>query len=200
MQHAIPIQRRAFALLVLLIGLAVGTPRSHAQALPTATAPGEYMAIGGGGSLYQVDYGQRLLGGLDAYVDINPTWRYGIEGEARFLRYNTSEQVTETNYLIGPRVSFLPRRSFHPYAKFLVGDGHIVLPFHYAEGDLFALAPGAGLDYTIRDRFIVRVVDFEYQMWPQFTFGSLHPYGLSAGLSIRLNSIPRFPNGHRLAR
>jgi hypothetical protein len=204
MKQAAHLRHATLVLLLLLLGF--GVRRARAQAMPTASAPGEYVAIGGGASIFQADYGQRNIGGLTAYADINLTGRYGIEAEARYLRYRTSEDVTETNYFVGPRVAIFPGRSLRPYVKFLVGDGHIVLPFHYAEGDFFTLAPGAGLEYAIRDRYIVRIVDFEYQTWPQFSagpqfpVGSLHPYGLSAGISIRLNSIPRFPNGHRLAR
>ena len=57
-------------------------------------------------------------------------------------------------------------------------------------------APGAGLDWRPphRDqtgddrpsRFLIRILDFEYQVWPGFTFGTLHPYGLSTGLSYRV--------------
>jgi len=202
MKHFPQIRRAALALSFLLASLSagLGTYQANAQAMPTATAPGEYVAVGGGASMYQTDFGQRDIGGLTTYADINFTARYGVEAESRFLRYRTSEDVTESNYLAGPRVNIFQGRPLRPYAKFLVGLGHINLPFNYAQGNFLALAPGVGLEYAIRDRYIVRVVDFEYQSWPQFTFGPLRPYGLSAGIAIRLNSIPRFPNGHRLTR
>jgi opacity protein-like surface antigen len=80
-----------------------------------------------------------------------------------------------------------------PYAKLLVGLGKINLPFNYGQGTFFAYAPGAGVDYTLSDRISLRLVDFEYQEWPQFTFGNLHPYGVSAGIVIRINGLNRFP-------
>ena len=53
--------------------------------------------------------------------------------------------------------------------------------------DAHGVAPGGGLDYWMKnDRVSVRVVDFEYQIWPQFTFGTLHPYGVSAGISLHI--------------
>ncbi|MDR3745321.1 MAG: hypothetical protein P4K80_04235 [Acidobacteriaceae bacterium] len=164
-----------------------------AQAMPTATAPGEYIAVGGGDSIFQADYGQRDLVGFVAYADVHPTLRYGIEAEARFLHYHTSEDVTEANYLIGPRVSFRPGSHLRPYAKFLVGAGKIVLPYHYAQGSFLAFAPGCGVDYQLTDRITLRAIDFEYQIWPDFPYGSLHPYGISTGFSFRLNSVPRYP-------
>jgi hypothetical protein len=88
-------------------------------------------------------------------------------------------------------------RAVKPYAKFLVGDGHIVLPFRYASGDFLAFVPGAGIDYELNDRVAVRALDFEYQLWPGFPYGGLRPYGVSAGLSFRLNAVERFPGRAR---
>jgi hypothetical protein len=198
MKHTAPIRRAALALSLALFSLA--TRQANAQAMPTATAPGLLIAVGGGGaSMYQSGYGQRNIYGLNSYADLN-LGGLGIEAEARFLRYHTSEDVTENNYLIGPRVTLFHTRALRPYAKFLVGQGHIVYPFRYAEGNYFAYAPGAGLEYSIHERFIVRVVDFEYQTWPDFSFGKLNPYGISAGISLRLNSVPRYPDGRRYIR
>ena len=179
------------ALALLLVGL---TPRLlPAQALPTAIGEGGYTAVGGGASLFQADYGRRDLGGFVAYADINPVWRYGIELEARTLRYHAFEDVTETSYLVGPRISFRPGSRLRPYAKFLMGDGKIVLPFHYATGSFLVYAPGVGADFQFNDRISIRVVDFECQTWPSFPYGQLRPYGISAGVSYRLNSVRRFP-------
>jgi len=65
--------------------------------------------------------------------------------------------VTETNFLAGPRVMIRPG-PLRPYVKFLVGAGKINFPFHYAQGTYLAYAPGAGLDYLLNDRFTIRVV------------------------------------------
>ncbi|HEY4356233.1 MAG TPA: outer membrane beta-barrel protein [Acidobacteriaceae bacterium] len=187
-------KKAAHFLLTTAVVLALSAVSRHAngQAYATASGPGSYVAVGGGASLFQADYGKRDIGGAQAFVDINPTWRYGIEAEGRWLRYHTDEDVTETNYFIGPRVSIRPG-PFRPYAKFMVGAGHIVLPFHYAEGTFFTMAPGGGIEYTLGDRFAVRIVDFEYQLWHNFPYGSLRPYGVSAGLSFRINGLHRYP-------
>jgi hypothetical protein len=164
-----------------------------AQDVATAKGPGSYIAVGGGVSMFESDYGQRFLGGGLMYVDMNPEWRLGLEGEARYLRLNTDEDVTETNYLAGPTYT---RRmwGFRPYAKMLVGAEKITLPFHYAQGTFFTYAPGVGLQYVAGDRLILRIIDFEYQISPSFaTYGQLRPYGLSAGFSIRLNPAQHFP-------
>jgi opacity protein-like surface antigen len=169
-----------------------------AQALPTATGPGSLLAVGGEGSYYQMDYGQRTVGGAAVFVEVDPTWRFGAEAEVRFSRFHTDEDVTETNYLAGPRIT-LSRRpgKVRPYAKFLIGVGKITLPFDYARGNFLAYAPGGGVDYVLNDRWTIRAADFEYQDWPKFSYGVLHPYGVSAGVIFRINPLITIPNHAR---
>jgi opacity protein-like surface antigen len=189
--------RSALAAALLVCGVLLGASASaaRAQALPAATGLGGYISAGGGASVFQSDYGQRHLGGGFAFADVNPSWRYGVEGEVRFLRYNSDGQVTQTTYLGGPRVSLTQGR-IRPYVKFLAGAGHITLPFNYAEGTFLTYAPAAGVDYLVTERFAVRA-DLQYQLWPKFPYGELKPYGLSAGIVFRLTPPERFPKGTR---
>jgi hypothetical protein len=186
------------AAIALVLAPCVLWHAGEAQNIPTAKGPGSYVAIGGELSAFQADYGQRVLGGGVLFADLNPTWRIGLEGEARYLRFNSFEELTETNYLVGPRVMLKPG-PLRPYLKFLVGAGKITLPFHYAQGTFLSYAPGAGADYLVNDRVTIRLIDFEYQIWPDFSsYGELHPYGLSAGISWRLNPVEHLPtNAHR---
>ena len=166
---------------------------ARAQDIPTAVGPGSYISVGGELSAFQADYGQRVIYGGVLFAEVNPTWRYGFEAEARYLRFNTFENVTETNYFVGPRVMLRPG-PIRPYVKFLVGAGKITLPVGYANGTFLAYAPGGGVDYIVSDRVTLRVIDFEYQLWPQFSsYGSLHPYGISMGISFRLNPVEHIP-------
>ncbi len=179
----------------MLLLLVAGT-KAMAQAAPTATGPGTTVVAGGGASLFDSPYGRRNLGGAFIFADIQPHWRFGVELEARYLRMHTSEEISEKNYLAGPRL-LLRSGHWQPYAKFLIGDGHIEFPFQYAHGDFLAILPGAGLDLEMNDFVNVRVVDLEYQIWREFPFGSMSPYGVSAGVSFRLTPIVRFPKGAR---
>jgi len=163
-----------------------------AQALPTATGPGSYVSAGTTASMYQADYGRHLIGGGAVYVDTNVTWRLGIEAEVRTLRYHTEADVRESTFLIGPRVTLRPV-GFMPYAKLLVGLGALDYPYHYGHGSYFVFAPGAGIDQSFGSRVTIRLVDVEYQDWPQFTYGHLHPYGVSAGISFRLTHGSEYP-------
>lgn len=136
--------------------------QAHSQASPTATGPGSYLAVGAGFSGFQTDYGRNQMGGAVIYADMNPEWRIGLEGEARFLRWHSDEQVTESTYVGGLRVVLWPKpRRWEPYAKFLAGAGRITLPYGYAHGTFLTYAPGAGVNVAVADRLSVRVVDVE---------------------------------------
>jgi hypothetical protein len=168
--------------------------RCDAQAMPTASGPGAYLAGGVAYSHFQTDYGRHVVAGITGYVDANVTWRFGVEGEARYLNYHSLNgdsynDISEITYLAGPRISFHPR-VVRPYVKFLVGRGTFEFPNGYAQGRYFAMAPGAGVDMELGSRINLRLVDFEYQKWPNFVLpsynaGTLSPYGFSFGVSYK---------------
>ena len=160
--------------------------QAEAQAVPTATGPGGRLSLGVAASGFQADYGKRYIGGGAVYVDANLTMHLGLEAEARRLQYNEEAGIRQTTYLAGPRLTLRPH-ALSPYAKLLVGIGQFHFPYGYADGRYFVVAPGAGIDYRVGGTGIkLRLIDFEYQDWPQFTYGQLHPYGISAGISVRL--------------
>jgi len=185
--------------LAMLLVLLVTMKNLHAQAMPTASGGGQYIAVGGGVSGFQADYGQRILGGGFVYVDANATQRYGLEAEGRYLDFHTDEDVTESTYLGGGRVVVydkLLQGLLLPYVKVLAGVGKINLPFNYAKGSFLVIEPSVGVDYYLSGRWSARL-DLEYQDWPKFSFGALHPYGVSVGISYRVTGFELFPKGTR---
>ncbi len=172
--------------LVMMWLLTLLSPRhAHAQAQPTAKGPGAYLTVGVGGSIFQADYGQFHLAGPTIWVDANVHRMVGIEAEARFLRYHQQNNVSQDTYLVGPRISFKPSHIV-PYVKLPVGLGHMNFPYDYATGNYFVLAPGGGVEYWLGDGVRLRLIDAEYQIWPQFSFGTLRPYGATVGISFRV--------------
>ena len=178
-----PSRIRKLALLVALIVPLLGH-QLNAQAVPTATGPGGYVVAGATGSLFESNYGQYAVGGIGAYVDINPHRDYGIELEYKSFRYNQQAGIRQTTLLGGPRISH-GSRPLVPYVKFMVGQGTFDFPYGYAQGKYLVLAPGAGIDYSVNRRIRIRLIQAEYQVWHQFTFGSYHPYGISSGISFQ---------------
>jgi hypothetical protein len=185
------------AALILACALAFGRSEARAQATPTAIGPGTSISLGLAASGFQQDYGQRYIGGETVYVDANPYRRIGVEFEARRLNFRTSEDVKENTWLAGVKYSILPR-NLRPYVKLLAGRGTLDFPFHDAVGSYFAVAPAAGLDWHLAGtRWTIRAVDFEYQIWPRFSFGELHPYGITSGISFDLFQPESYPRGRR---
>jgi hypothetical protein len=155
------------------------------QALPTATGPGSYTDVGVTGSYFNINYGKQWVGGGSIYVDANLYHRYGVEIQYQTLRFHEQGDMRQTTYLAGPRVSFR-QAGLVPYADILIGRGDFDFPYGYAKGTYFLYAPGVGLDYDLTHRIKLRLINVQYQEWTKFTFGNLHPYGASAGISLRV--------------
>jgi len=162
--------------------LAVARPAA-AQTVPDADKGGYTLIVGGAG--YQVGYGQQKLLGPSAFVDIDTTRRFGLEGEARWLQYHQSNDVHATTWLAGPRYHFT-RGRLQFYVKGLVGMGQFQFPYDYAQGNYLVIAPGGGVDYRWKRRISFRLADFEYQEWPQFTYGAMNSYGVSVGIRYHI--------------
>ena len=180
------IRLRSLPVVCALLLATAGSARTlSAQAAPTATGPGKSFAVGAGASLYHLDYGDRWLGAPMVFADANLWWRVGLEGEARWLRYNQDLGTHTSTFLVGPRYSFSPRRT-EPYVKALVGLGEYTYPFNYAKANYTVIAGGGGVDYHLTNRVQIRVVDVEYQRWLNATFNNTTQYGVSSGISFAL--------------
>jgi hypothetical protein len=179
---------RTLRVLLLAIGCLgwFGCSQGRAQVEQSAVGGDELMSVGGVGSLFHNNYGQRTLGGAGVFVDLDWNRHYGLEGEANWSFLHQRDEVHDTTYLIGPRYSFNGYRRFRPYVKGLVGDGEFNFPYNYGHGSYLVVAPGGGVDFRVNRRLRLRLADFEYQYWPNFSFGALTNYGVSAGLKIRI--------------
>ncbi len=163
------------------------------QVVESATAGSAPLTVGGYFSFFDASYASNKVAGFGTYVDWSPlmTGNLGVEAEGRWLTFGGSHGFSEYNYLVGPRYRFYLNDRFQPYAKFLVGAGEINFPYDLAHGGYFAMAPGGGIDYALNPRWKVRA-DYEFQIWPSavgipgIQTGSVHPNGVSVGLSYRL--------------
>jgi hypothetical protein len=179
--------KRKTAVLVTLAAICPGFANiAHAQVEESAQAGGLALSAGGTFSGYYVGYGQRKMVGPTAFVDFGSRSPFSIEAEARWLDLHETAGVHDETYLAGPRYAFKEVSGFRPYAKFLIGDGEFTFPYNLAHGSYFVVAPGVGVERRLSKRVYWRVVDFEYQYWSQFTYGSLPSYGISSGLRVHI--------------
>lgn len=182
---------KKLALLVLF--LAATTAALNAQAAPAAKGGTGSIFAGGTYSFFKSGNPESVsnnaynnwLQGIGGYFDFNYTNMLGAEAEVRLLRFNQVNSVHEDTYTIGPKITYRHRK-YEPYGKVLFGVGEINFPFSFAHGGYFAMALGGGLDYRVTPRLKVRVIDYEYQIWPGFLNHSLQPNGFSVGASYRI--------------
>jgi Outer membrane protein beta-barrel domain len=187
---------RRFAVVLFSCLLCAGSVLARAQVEPTAYRRNQWsLSVGGMGSGFQPDYAgsgvpeaspQRLYG-FGVYADMKFTRWVQLEGEARWLRMNSFVDITQDNYLIGPRVPIHQFEFMHatPYGKALFGMGKMTFEYNYAYGRFADIALGGGVDFQLTKRITFRP-DFEYQLWPNWVNGTLKPYGGSLGVAYRV--------------
>jgi hypothetical protein len=176
--------RAVFPAVLAAVCLAFVHPAA-AQVVPSGDAGGFTLVAGGTASGYAVQYGQQKLLGVAAVVDVDTRRRIGIEGEARWLMYHETDGLHATTWSIGPRYHF-SKGKLQFYSKGLIGIGDFTFPYNYAHGSYLVISPGGGVDYRWRHKVSFRLADFEYQYWPQFTYGAMSSYGLSAGVRYHI--------------
>ena len=177
---------RHAVLMTLLLAALLGTARTaSAQVVFAGDKGGININVGATGSGYEVQYGEQKLLGVAGLVDVDTKRHFGIEAEGRFLMFHNPDQLQARTYVGGARYHFDMGR-FQVYGKGLVGVGQFTFPYNYAHGNYLVIAPGAGVDYRLTRRISARLADFEYQVWPQFTYGSMSSYGVSVGVRYRV--------------
>jgi hypothetical protein len=183
-------RQRAFQLALRRITMALAACLAlccpaFGQVVPSADAGGLVISVGATGSGYTLQYGERKMIGVTGFFDADTIRRFGVEGEARWLIFHQTENVSASTYMAGPRYHF-DIGKFQPYAKGLVGVGEFNFPYGLAHGGYLVVAPGGGVDYRMSKKITFRLADFEYQYWPQFTFGAMTSVGVSTGFRVRV--------------
>ena len=170
-------------LALLTIGLAA--PRhAAAQSAESADKGGARLSVGGGASGFTLGYGQRRMLGATLWVDGDTIRHIGIEGEARWLDFHQTADVHAETYLGGLRYHLNYGR-MQPYLKGMAGMGHFNFSYNLATGQYFVYAGGGGLDYRLSRRWSLRG-EFEYQNWPDFTYGAMTSVGVTGGMRYRI--------------
>jgi hypothetical protein len=177
-------QLALFAALTASAGLSMVCPAA-AQVVFSGDKGGFTVSAGVTASGYEEGYGNQKLIGIGGIVDADTRRRIGFEGEAHWMDFHQTNGLKVTTWQAGPRYH-LSRGRMQFYVKGLLGLGHFTFPYNYAHGSYFVVSPGGGLDYRWKRRITIRAVDAEYQYWPQFTFGAMSAYSLSAGVRYHI--------------
>jgi opacity protein-like surface antigen len=163
-----------------------------AQVIPSARGGDSRLLVGGEYSYFKTDFPSTVhMQGLGAFADFHFTPRLGVEGETRFLYFDSFHGENEKSYLIGPKIYLRPYSRLRPFGKFLFGQGSIKYPFSIGSGSYFAYASGGGIDYRVKHNWFVRA-EYEYQFWPSApgisgqTSKGLKPNGVSIGIAYQL--------------
>jgi hypothetical protein len=175
--------RLALAAVILVFSLGV-SGLARGQVVPAGDVGKLMISVGGTGSGYYLQYGERKMLGVSGFVDIDSRSPFGVELEGRWLEWNQTANVHTETYSLGPRY----HRNFgklYPYAKGMVGFGDFSFPYGLATGRYLMVTGGGGLDYRLSNRIYLRAADVEYQYWPQFTYGAMTSVGVSAGIRVR---------------
>jgi opacity protein-like surface antigen len=183
---------------ILVLAIFLNSLLSFAQVAPANRGGGLSLSAGAEYSNFNPDWGPDRLQGMAAFFDLDHLFlnRLGVEGEARWLRFNQPHGETEDNYLLGPRFRMVRFGKLEAYGKFLMGGGWITYRDKLGSGSYFAYAPGITGEYRLSRHWKVRG-DYEYEFWPAapgeaFTapFGKtssgLTPNGFSVGVSYRI--------------
>lgn len=192
---------RQMGALFFSILLTAGAIDARAQAVPAAKFRQISITAGGTASIFQTDYAglsnesytepaasssSYPLFGAGAFVDVKFTRWAQLEAEGRWLRWNQFQNISQDNYLIGPRLPVYRFRKAAFYAKALGGFSKMNFNPYGGHGSFTDFAFGGGMDVKLTKRISWRAADFEYQYWPWWGDSSISPYGASMGISYRI--------------
>jgi len=177
----------------LFLFAAIFASTARGQVVPSAMGPRHTLWVGGeyANTRATFPYGSRQdLWGIGGFADYSLARYLGIEADGRYLSTNGFYSEKQEDYLVGPQGIVGRSERLQPFAQLLVGLGRLTYPLQTDSGIYFVLAPGAGANLRVRDRWIVRGY-YEYQLWP----GSSHianqpvhyltPHGVHVGVAFR---------------
>jgi opacity protein-like surface antigen len=113
-----------------------------------------------------------------------------LEGhDINFGRPSDLSTMRQDTFGGGPIYTWRHYRTFHPYAKYMIGMGSIDFPPlpnsppTYTHDTRTVYAPGGGLEYRAFRNLWVRG-DYDYQYWPKiFGLHTLTPNGCTFGVA-----------------
>ena len=188
---------------ILVVFLLSASLTAVAQSSPSATKGGWPLAVGGGVSVMNPDYGHGSMVGITVWGNYVPQWvpkrlyGIGLDAEARDLNYhrsNSQANLQEESIGGGLIYFWMHYQSFHPFIKTLVEFGNLdyQLPSGKRSNNTRTLDVfGGGAEYHVHGNIWVRG-DYEYQYWPGVFYVtkpplSAQPQGITVGVLYHLS-------------
>jgi hypothetical protein len=179
------------AVLAFLLILVIGVPEAWSQVVPSAYNQSLTLFVGGEVTGQYLQYGERKQLGATGLLDVDTNHHIGAEVETTWIHPRSVDNLHTLTFQAGPRYRINVRK-YEPYVKFLAGVGEFSYPYHFfGTGGFLILSPGGGVDYNLKHRIRLRLVDFEYTYWPEFTYnpGTTTPISsatISSGIRVRI--------------
>jgi len=135
----------------------------------------------------------RIWGG-SIYANLNTSGHFGLTVQFDYPDAVTPDDYLQKSYLAGMRYIYPIHSRFIPYGKALVGLASmsydrpvnwIIVPG--TPGSYAAFAYGGGLDVRFSHRITVRAIDVQFEDWPGFPGGAIHPSIISIGAAYRIH-------------
>lgn len=183
---------KCIPLMVFAALIAAAALPLSAQSNPSAEQGGWPLVIGGGMSVFNMDFpqGSTYMEGETIWAD----WtripfvprRMGVEAEYRNLSLNapsSEPQLRSKVFLGGPTYTWTLSR-FAVYGKGMAGYASIHFPPFgtYSYDTRTIAAGGGGGEYRLWNSLLARA-DYEYQWWPLLASQHPHPNGFTFGLA-----------------
>ena len=198
--HLSSTQKQFFRLMLAALFLATASSMSSQVTPASRGGASSQLAVGGGISYFNVDWGRSRMEGYTLWADWRPPMMphflngLHIELEGRDISLNPGDKPSSFREAVGSggaMYEWRHYRNFRPYAKGLIGFGGINFghnigappPYKpYTHDTRTVYAPGFGVEYRAFGNIWARA-DYEYQFWPELTGHTfLTPQGLTAGL------------------
>jgi opacity protein-like surface antigen len=153
--------------------------------VPPAAVKLREAAIGVFGSYEMPDYGSEGNVGVGAWATFTGNY-FGVQADAEDT-VDSRAGIRERSIVVGPRIQ-LRTHGVTFYAKAQAGAGHF-------SGDIYNTVSnkttkvieqyGGGVELNPTKHLKVRLADYSYQVWPEFSPTNLTPSIVSSGFALR---------------
>lgn len=195
---------KCIPLMVLAALTAIAALPLFAQSNPAAEQGGWPVVIGGGMSVFNMDFPPGSANGVEEGGTIWADWtripfvprHLGLEAEYRDLSLNapSSEPGLSSKVFLGGPTYIWNFSRLNVYGKGMVGYASLHFPpffGSYTHDTRTVEGAGGGAEYRVWDGVWARG-DYEYQWWPSLVYGRrLHPRGFTFSMAYDFRTFGR---------